>query len=348
LEMSEQKEKSVVAVPAKSSFWKTFLGLLVVVVLIINSLQLWQMSSVVNRVDKYNQGVIDEVGSVVGDVKTFGEDLNEIREFLLLPTKDYSFEKDPEQKGNTANDTEENSSNTLGAYAFLNSFVAEQKMNELRAKAAPIFETLIQSEDWNKTLSAAGLLIAEKADLQLKLKDNQLKKPDGLPNELYGEPLYNLIFVAEKNVFRVQSALEEKDFPGYDQIEWEKPLLAYLSDNVGKVREKKVADKQKALEETKKAETDLQTQLESRKQELTKLVTEKAFAETLTSIGLKVADAPREEQNKFIYDVFGADGKVKFSLALEVSSGMIKVIKDNQENDITTYLNQDNGSKKKP
>lgn len=342
--MSEHKEKS----EHKNSFWKNLLGVVVIVVLVMNSIQLWQMSAVVGRVDKYNQGVIDEVGGVVGDVKNFGDDLNEIREFLLLPKKDYSVGQGEEKNEGTSTDLQANSNNTLGAYAFLNSFVAEQKMDEMKQKASPVFEALLKTEDWNKTLMGASLLLAEKTDLQLKLKDNLVKNPDGSANSLFGEPLYNLVFVAEKNVFRVQSALGEQDFAGYDLAGWEKPLLNYLSDNAGKVREKKIADKQKALDDSKKAEADLQAQLETRKQELTNLVKEKAFMETLTSIGLKVADVPREEQNKFIYDVLGADGKVKFSLALEVSSGMIKVIRDNQENDVMSYLNQDNGSKKKP
>jgi LCP family protein required for cell wall assembly len=50
-----------------------------------NARMTWQMS----QISENNAVVIDEVGQIVQSVNTFGTDLNEVREFLLLPTHDY-------------------------------------------------------------------------------------------------------------------------------------------------------------------------------------------------------------------------------------------------------------------
>ena len=71
-----------------------------------------------------------------------------------------------------------------------------------------------------------------------------------------------------------------------------------------------------------------------------------AFQDILKNDGLAVSLSPREEYNKLLYDVKDADGKLVFSFAIELSSGMFKVIRGNQEIDLYSALN--NGSKKKP
>lgn len=341
--MSEAKTKTVL--------WKKALGLLVVLVLLADTLLLWQMSSVVMRVDKYNQGVIDEVGGVVGDVNSFGEDLNEIRHFLLLPEKNYGSENATGEQEN-GSDVKENSQNELGAYAFLNALTTEKKQSELRAKAAVSFDQLLKSEDL-KNVMASGLAIAEQGDLQIKFKDNQANLADGTKNDFYGQPLYNLVFVAEKNAFRVQGALGEQDFTNYSEANWTAGLATYLKDNMVKVREKKKADLAKQSADQQKANDEVKALQEAQKKELDDLIRDKAFSETIRSIGLSPEGKPIEDSNRYSYRVLDANGKLSFTLMLEKSTGMIKVVREDgqgahQEIDIRSFLNTDEGSKKKP
>ncbi|MDP2625071.1 MAG: LCP family protein, partial [Candidatus Peregrinibacteria bacterium] len=62
------------------------LGILMIFQLFSNA----QMALTIREVANNNSQVIDEMGQVVEAVNSFGGDLNEIRQFLLLPTKDYS------------------------------------------------------------------------------------------------------------------------------------------------------------------------------------------------------------------------------------------------------------------
>ncbi len=341
--MSETKHKIAI--------WKKLLGLVVVLVLLGDTFLIWQMSSVVMRVDKYNQGVVDEVGGVVGDVNSFGNDLNEIRRFLLLPEKSYGSE---DSKGDQENgsDLKENSENELGAYAFLNSLVVEKQQAEVKAKAAVAFDQLLKGEDL-KNLMASGLAIAEQGDLQIKFKDNQANLADGAKNDFYDQPLYNLVFVAEKNTFRVQSALGEQDFSNYSEANWSAALSTYLKDNIVKVREKKKADMAKQAADQNKANDEVKALQEARKKELDDLVKDKAFNETLATIGLKIDEKAQDDANKYAYKVLDISGKLSFTLMLEKSSGMIKVLREDgegahQEIDIRSFLKTDEGSKKKP
>lgn len=335
----------------KTGLWKKALGILVVLVLLGDTVLLWQMSSVVMRVDKYNQGVIDEVGSVVGNVNSFGQDLNEIRRFLLLPERDYGSENTSENQEN-GGDIKESSQNELGAYAFLNTLVVEKKQLESRAKAAVAFDQLMKSEDM-KNLLLAGLAVAEQGDLQIKFKDNQANLADGAKNDFYGQPLYNLVFVAEKNAFRVQSALGEQDFANYSEVNWSTSLTNYLKDNISKVREKKKADLAKQTADQNKANDEIKALQEAQKKELDNLVKDKAFNETLISIGLKIDEKAQDDSNRYAYRVLDGAGKLSFTLLLEKSTGMIKVLKEegegaHQEIDVRSFLKTDDGSKKKP
>lgn len=343
--MSEhQDEKKTV----KKNYWDSAAGRLtmtvILLVLLWNTFQIWLVSGVVSRVDKYNLGSVEEMGQIVGDVKMFAEDLNEIRRFLLLPERQYGLGEEGMGEEGAA---EQEPTNAVALYAFLDGLKKERAVEQNRSAAQPIFDAFLAREDLSATLEQVALSLGERADLQVKLLDQAAKNADGTANENFGLPLFSLVFSPEENLFRLQSALGDQQFKDYTAENFGAEVLAYLTGNAAAARQKKVQDvlaAQQALEEAARRETEM---LEDRKQELHDLVSDPAFVDTLTGLGLKVAAEPRQEINKQIYDVLDEGGRVKFSLALEVSSGMIKVLRDNQEIDLKSFL-EETGSKKKP
>lgn len=333
----------------KKGYWESAAGRLtmtvILLVLLWNTFQVWLISGTLSRVDKYNLGSVEEMGKVVGDVKMFADDLNEIRRFLLLPEREYGLTGGNGEAEDGA--AEQAPTNAVALYAFLDDLKKEQAAEQNRSAAQPVFDALLAREDLSATLARSALSLGERADLQLKFLDQEAKQPDGTANDNYGLPLFNLVFSAEENLFRVQSVLGEEKFQDYASAAFADEVLAYLAANATAARLKKVEDvlaAQQAVEEAARQETE---SLEARKQELRDLVADAAFIDTLSLLGLTLAAEPRQEINKEIYDVLDGQGKVQFSLVLEVSSGMIKVLRDNQEIDLKSFL-EDSGSKKKP
>lgn len=317
---------------------------LILAVLFWNTIQIWMMSSVVARVDKYNEGAVIEAGKMMGDVKLFAEDLNQIRRFLLLPERDYAV-TEGEEGSKSENSEEVGTDSTQGLYAFLNQLELQQRVDENRVAALPVFDGIVSNVEFWTVLTESGLRMGERIDMQLKVLDNRGQNADGSQNILNGEPLFNFVFVPEVNVFRVQSALGDKDFEKYTEEAFVTDLQEYLLTNADAARQKKIEQKeQEKLEQQKAEEAVKQAELDKFK-ELDDLVADEAFVDTLKNMGLSVKEGIREEVNKRVYDIVDEAGKLQFSVALELSSGMIKIIRDNQEFDIESFLID--GSKKK-
>jgi|GEM_PF-6014335 len=323
-------------IKTKNSIWKKVALLAVVLIVASNSWLIWQVSHVVNRMDKYNQGVVDEVGSVMGDVKLFADDLNEIRKFLLLPEKNYSVSG--EVGDGEIEENERNNQNSVALFAMLDSFVKEEQVAKNKLQAGPVFEGLLVNQEVKNRLNVVGLSWGQKGDLQIKLMDSA--------GTFRGQPLFNLIFVSTENIFKVQSVLGEQNFSNYSEATFSNKLIDYLVNNTEAVRAKRLADQEAQAKAVSQSQEQVKESLENQKAELNNMVRDAAFVETLSAMGLKVRELPREENNKYIFDIVDAEGKIKFSLALEITSGMIKVIRDNREIDLKNFLEEE-GSKKK-
>jgi len=75
----------------KNIFWRRLLYGVIVLLLVISAIQLTRQSVILHRVNKDNSQLIYEFGQVKEGVIQYGEDLNEMREYLLLPTRHYDF-----------------------------------------------------------------------------------------------------------------------------------------------------------------------------------------------------------------------------------------------------------------
>lgn len=385
-----------------------------ILLLIVNTVQLTRFGGIVERVDQYNKGVVDELGSIKKDIYSFGTDLNEIRQFLLLPTKKYSFDQDVEQ--GTTQDEKENSRTSQAVYAFLDKIIADRSLKENSQVVQALADKMVADTSFQDALAKAGIKLGKSENLdaaiQLKLGDEN------------GSSLFALILGKSDQSLKVQSALGIKPIMEKDYEKQKSAILDYVtSQKANVIRIKTELNSQqtaltdliksketgsalssrkitykgspeekddtvdfifqnseggelftislkrsdasflldgkvyRSVEELKPllvdkinntdASTALEKMLRERKAELEAIFNEDAFKESLKSSGLKINMTPREEYNKVIYDVTNTEGKVSFSFVVEMSSGMLKVIQDNQEIDLYTFLDS-LGSKKKP
>lgn len=130
--MTQKHEKESKNTQTKEALKKLgfmLLGLL----LAVNTVQLVRFGDIVERVDRYNQGVVDELGGFSGDVASFGGDLNEIREFLLLPTKEYSSTP-KDQQAEEGNEPKASRTETA-LFTFMEQIADEQNVGINKEKA---------------------------------------------------------------------------------------------------------------------------------------------------------------------------------------------------------------------
>lgn len=343
--MSAKPEKKT---EGKKSYWHGTMGRLTVLlfflVLLWNTVQIWMMSGVVSSVNRYNLGAVDEMGKVVGDVKEFASDLNDIRRFLLLPERQYGITGDGQQVD--VSGAEDNSDNAVALFNFLDAVKKEDLVSMNRAAASPFWGAFLNRPDLYTKLQEANLVLGEQGDLQVKFLDNLAKLADGSDNGSFGLPLFSLVFSPEENLFRLQSVLGDENYSDYSAEDFPDRVFVYIKERAEDVRSKKAEEVLNAQQRADEAVQQSAEQAEQQKKELQKLVSDRAFLDTIAGMGLKTAELPRQELNKEIYDVLDQNGQVKFSLALEFSSGLIKLIKDNREIDLKTFL-EDEGSKKK-
>ncbi|MCA9374311.1 hypothetical protein KC725_04075 [Candidatus Peregrinibacteria bacterium] len=399
---TEKKEGS----KSKESFTK--LGVIFLAILIVaNTIQIANMGSIVERVDRYNQGVVDELGGFRQDVIAFGNDMNEMRSYLLLPTKNYSFMEENEEV--EEEDKQETSKTQQALYQFLGQYAEEAQAAENYEKAKQQLTTLHQNPELTAALteselvagpveqteasssfkiSAAGnplfSVLADPSSTDLKVQSilgtetlNETNTLNDLSQyvtsnkdkvitakellEAMKAGVLNLqnnqnvaAGMAEKNISFDSTPTEDEAGFHYHFLNVEGSTI--LTVDVSREGEYGLADQKFESEEqlaaaltealnNVDASTAMEQLVNASRNELESVIQEEPFQELLKTNGLTIKTEPREEYNKLIYDVTNQEGQTEFSLFIELSSGMVKLLQDNQEYDLNSFLA---GSKKKP
>lgn len=312
-----------------------FGGGLIVLITLLNTWQIFSIKSVVDSVDNYNKGVVDELGGIVGDTKQFAQDLNEIRRFLLLPEKNYSTS----QGDNTQENDQQTDPNSLALYAFLEDLNKSEKAELNKAGVSTLLKDWQSSSEIRAKLSEYKLEVEAFDNWQVKLLDLENQK----------QPLVAIVFSPLENVFKLQSVLGEEKVSDLQLAGFSSSVDTYLKNNTASIRQKK-ADK---LKEDQSAKTNAAAMEEQRKKDLRdnfeRLISEAAFVDTISTLGLSVdKNNVNLEKGNWVYNVKTVDGKIRFAFLLDSLTGQIKVLKDNQEIDLKNFLNLNEGSKKKP
>lgn len=384
-----------------------FLGIL----LIADTVQIARFGEIVERVDLYNKGVVDELGGFREDIMAFGNDMNEMRGVLLLPEKKYSFMEEDESAAEA--DTKETSPTEQALYTFLSSYVSEKDMAAKAALSADAVKAMAASETFAQELDGAGYGAAPLEDGEFSVsfkinsddvsvfavtadkKTGELKIQSAAGSylvkaaeeeEIEKEILAYVIENGEKiarlkqdidggkgmieNLFEdeeIKKLLDEKNLtfnpsPAEDDKQISYSVLnveeeALLTVSVNRADASLVMNEKSysGLEEFKSAlletlknldgATSMERMIAEQRAELENVFKQEAFADLLKNSGLEISAEPREEYNKLLYDVKNENGDTVFSFVIELSSGYLKILKDNEEVDLYSAL-QD-GSKKK-
>lgn len=399
--MSKKTQKEV----RKDAMLKVGFGLLVVLVL-ANTIQLARYGGIFENASEYYQGTVDELGGFREDMVSFGSDLNEMRSYLLLPTKQYSF---MEGENITEGDVQETSNTEKALYQFLGTYADEQRAIENAEAAREQINTLNQSETLRTKLSDAELTVGavEENDESCSFKilsgsdalfaviadkkSNTLRVQSAVGTESLSEnntesELTSYVTSSKEKVIAVKEVLESKkngmtsltNNQELNQILAEKAIIFQstpeededgfhysftneegvklltvdlLRDGHYQISDKEYESEEEVvtvlIEELSAidASTAMEKMMTERRSELEAVFQEEAFQELLRVNNLTVEAEPREEYNKLLYDVKDADGNLQFSFAIELSSGLFKVVQNNEEIDLYSVLQ---GSKKKP
>lgn len=382
-----------------------------VILLLFSSIQSVRFASIVARVDQYNAGLVDEVGGFRKDIKSFGNDINEMRSFLLLPTKDYSFVTEDEQS--TDEDQQASSDTEVALYKYMESFVYQIKADENAKATRAKMDALQKDEGLIGSLKELGLvmdkpkddeqgitfeILADKevtftvrGDLktgELKISDiSETKTLQGTDEKLLAQEIIEFakantgMIANAKKIFEAnrlavsnlmgneevlnllvqqdlrlpETPVKNSDTISYPITNREEAVMLTVSvrlkDGAIMLNDEVMKDlqtlKTSLLDRVTKIDgsTAEEKRVQDRKAELEAVLKDEAFEALLKVGGLKVTMEPREEYNKLLYDVTDPEGKVKFSFVIELSSGLIKILKDNQETDILSAVGE-NAKKK--
>ncbi len=406
----DDKEKNLQQKLARRDAFLKLGMVFLAVLLVADTIQIARFGEIVERVDSYNKGVVDELGGFREDIIMFGNDINEMRSFLFLPERNYSFMED-----DTEIETEQNkeASNTEKAlYQFMGSYIDEQSAAQKAERSQKLIREIMENTELESQLEPAGLSTGplEEDDFSLQFK---------ISNE--DKSLYAIVADKKNGQIKIQSALGIYEIQSENEADLLKEIISYAIENAKKVQSIKErieeqkdylnqlrADEQVSgilnqknlrLAETPKEDdtaiayeilnsedtavatikiiresgklaindqsyearedlynvfikllneldgsTALEKLINDRRAELEEVITEEPFRELLRTQNLTIDSEPREEYNKLLYDVKNESGEVQFSFVIELSSGYFKVLKDNQEIDLYSAL-QD-GSKK--
>jgi hypothetical protein len=258
------------------------LGWILLILLIgVNTIQLARFGGIVERVDTYNKGVIDEIGAIRKDVVMFGNDLNEIRSFLLLPVKNYSFGKEPEE---TSNLGEVRNSRTESAiYAFLEGLEKEQMVKANTQKVLREADAVEADQAFTEALHKLGLNTGKRNDndnaISLKLDNNE------------GTSVFAILFDKNTAAVSIQSALGSYRCGSKNFEELKAEMLDYFGRNM------QAALRMKEL-------------ISQRKDEIKGLTANADIAQILNEKKLKLSEAEDNVESVNYYFENGAGDKI--------------------------------------
>lgn len=153
-----QKKKSVQKVLTRQ---RVQVGLMLVLglVLLYQTIQFYRLKdslAFIDSLEERNSEVIREVSESEGYLSNFAQDLNDIRQFLLLPTKDYNF-GDPGEEVELSEENEEDLTTMLFTYVEkLGTYEQNQERYEANLGA---FQTALTDAYWSEkglSVNSAG------------------------------------------------------------------------------------------------------------------------------------------------------------------------------------------------
>lgn len=272
-----------------------FAGLL----LLVNTFQLARFGYIVESVDAYNKGVVDELGGFRKDIAMFGQDINEVRSMLFLPTKEYSYDEDVVVE--TEEDTKETSETEQAVYAALGQIIEEQKVAQIAASAEKNTADLYNALKAGGT--AVGVLENTPEAMFFKILDEN------------GQPIFNVVNSKTEEKLIVQSALGVYEVKATTIEEIQKEITDFVNANKGKVAQAKAL-----LDQRKTEISNLFGELMARSDTIIQGMKFSAPQDTETAIEYKVLNSEDEELLAFSVDRANGEITMNNSAYTDVAS----------------------------
>lgn len=272
----------------KNSVLKVF----AVFVLLLIGLSLQQITKLNRRFDEtietYSQGVVSEIGQMKEGLVGFANDLNEIRSYLYLPTKDYFAQE------NTVDQSEENDTSTetsQAVYKLLTDAADKKRQNDAFAKHCQWIESFYETESFLTENLTKSELIKNEEVCSFKISEGEVA-------------LYNLLASkANKNGVVIQSALGEEEFEVSENTE--EDIITYITGNAQKI-------------------IDLKKRLEDQKVALGELSEKEAVKKALEDNQLTLGEM-NETPEYFNYPINGTDGLSLSEIQINRKTGDFKL-----------------------
>jgi hypothetical protein len=296
----QDKKNTVQKQARKDAFLK--LGMLFLAVLLVaDTIQIARFSDVVERVDMYNKGVVDELGGFRSDIVQFGNDINEMRGFLLLPTKTYSFMEQDEEL--TKEPESEASETEKALYTFMSSYVEEQSI----AKNAVVSEERIRDfnkdADFTADLEEEGLTMGaveqDEFSISFKVSDET-------------ESLFAVIADKKTGEIKIQSIAGVEVMEAEDEDKLKAEIVDFVGENKDSVAALKVT-----IEENKSTVVGL-----GENEEAAAILKEKNISFEIEA---------REEEEKINYNVINSEGETLLTVSVLRKDGSIMIGEDTYE-----------------
>lgn len=182
--------------------------------------QISALSIQVSKFSDTNSSMIREIGMVREASMSFGNDLNEVRKFLLLPTKEYFKFEEAEALDNADKNTDKLQ---LQLFKYIDFIGKREKIAENNKIYDKYLLDLKNSENFNEILDELGLVIKE-----FDLSDNASIIAIG--NNEYDFLKYFLDKENSEFFYRTVFLKEEKYFDSFS--EFEEFSIDFLKDNL--------------------------------------------------------------------------------------------------------------------
>jgi len=269
--------------------YKTLGSILIILILLVNTYQIMKFSSIVEKVDKYNQGVVDELGKFRKNIIEFGEDLNETRAFLLLPTKSYSL-TNTQEKITTKDD---NPKEAQAIYTYLTQITEQKQQTQDEEKIKERIKNIQKDETFNKEIKNLNLKIAITEDPKsFKLQEEKTA-------------IFTVVGNIKTQQIKIQSALGEKTISKEESTDIQN-LIKYIKTNKEKAKQnKKLIEEAKATIKTVLTGETVQNQL--------KIKT------------LILENTPLETETTYTYEIKNKEGKTLSTIEINRETGKIKI-----------------------
>ncbi len=203
---------------------RNFLVLILVVLVATQYFSVRNVGKSLKNLEKGNSSMITEIGQLRETYTTFGDDINEIREYLYLPTKNYSaltmdLEAEPGEDSGEENTDEVQ----LAMFKYVDYLGSSSEKEALISEKRQLIDGLINSEEFINFISESGLTLGA-------VEENQGAITLSIDIPEVGNLVY--FYLSKEDGSLIQKTVEEKvDVEADNAEDFVSGVTAFVEEN---------------------------------------------------------------------------------------------------------------------